>query len=274
MCVKYHLILKAAHHTAFRTVLPWWWVGPFGLLSPCVLTLFRVQHPRRFSKCSISDYKEFLLKGGGSCLFNRPTKVRLSQLWPDRHESRGRSALTSLTPLLSSPVSCSRPQNAVMDSWKWERNATAALEQYVFSLLLRNVGPVCCRLFVVMHEALLPVYSQECYKDCCKKCSLANGAHCSDGPCCNNTCLVWLFFFFFISLSFTELIIYLSLWLVSSLLFLAVLSTRLQLPLRCERLRYLRDLLRGLWTGVLELNWTFHYIYFSNYYLMFVVLFF
>jgi len=22
---------------------------------------------------------------------------------------------------------------------------------------------------------------------CCKKCSLSNGAHCSDGPCCNNT---------------------------------------------------------------------------------------
>ncbi|CAB1346942.1 unnamed protein product [Coregonus sp. 'balchen'] len=34
----------------------------------------QVQHPRKFSKCSISDYKEFLLKGGGSCLYNRPTK--------------------------------------------------------------------------------------------------------------------------------------------------------------------------------------------------------
>ncbi len=37
-----------------------------------------------------------------------------------------------------------------------------------------------------------PVHLQECYKECCKKCSLANGAHCSDGPCCNNTCLVWV----------------------------------------------------------------------------------
>ncbi|EPY83174.1 hypothetical protein CB1_000593027 [Camelus ferus] len=27
----------------------------------------------------------------------------------------------------------------------------------------------------------------ECYGLCCKKCSLSNGAHCSDGPCCNNT---------------------------------------------------------------------------------------
>ncbi|KAG9335575.1 hypothetical protein JZ751_004479 [Albula glossodonta] len=32
---------------------------------------------------------------------------------------------------------------------------------------------------------------RECYKDCCKKCSLSNGAHCSDGPCCNNTCLFY-----------------------------------------------------------------------------------
>ncbi|KAI4883840.1 hypothetical protein NFI96_002593 [Prochilodus magdalenae] len=44
------------------------WVG-------CIMEDTGVQHPRKFSKCSISDYKEFLLKGGGSCLFNRPTKL-------------------------------------------------------------------------------------------------------------------------------------------------------------------------------------------------------
>lgn len=42
----------------------------------------RVQHSRRFSKCSISEYKEFLQKGGGSCLFNRPNKVRPSHVCP------------------------------------------------------------------------------------------------------------------------------------------------------------------------------------------------
>uniref|UniRef100_A0A3Q3FQ95 ADAM metallopeptidase domain 23 n=1 Tax=Labrus bergylta TaxID=56723 RepID=A0A3Q3FQ95_9LABR len=31
----------------------------------------------------------------------------------------------------------------------------------------------------------------DCYKKCCKKCSLSSGAHCSDGPCCNNTCLFY-----------------------------------------------------------------------------------
>uniref|UniRef100_A0A3Q3DT41 ADAM metallopeptidase domain 23 n=1 Tax=Hippocampus comes TaxID=109280 RepID=A0A3Q3DT41_HIPCM len=86
-----------------------------------------VQHPRRFSKCSISDYKDFLLKGGGSCLFNRPTK-------------------------LLEPTECGNG-------------------------------------FVEVGEECDCGARAECYKGCCKKCSLANGAHCSDGPCCNTTCL-------------------------------------------------------------------------------------
>lgn len=56
------------------SILPYFLFGA-GSQSPALLCC-RVQHPRRFSKCSISDYKEFLLKGGGSCLFNRPNKVR------------------------------------------------------------------------------------------------------------------------------------------------------------------------------------------------------
>ncbi|KAI1899140.1 hypothetical protein AGOR_G00058470 [Albula goreensis] len=44
------------------------WIG-------CIMEENGMMHPRKFSKCSISDYKEFLLKGGGSCLFNRPTKL-------------------------------------------------------------------------------------------------------------------------------------------------------------------------------------------------------
>ncbi|XP_071389285.1 disintegrin and metalloproteinase domain-containing protein 23 [Centroberyx affinis] len=98
------------------------WVG-------CIMEDTGVQHPRRFSKCSISDYKEFLLKGGGSCLFNRPTKLF---------------------------------------------EATECGNGFV------EVGEECdCGA------------RAECYKECCKKCSLANGAHCSDGPCCNNTCLFY-----------------------------------------------------------------------------------
>ncbi|KAG7271401.1 hypothetical protein CRUP_031213 [Coryphaenoides rupestris] len=89
----------------------------------------QVQHTRKFSKCSLSDYKEFLLKGGGSCLFNRPTK-------------------------LFEPTECGNG-------------------------------------FVEVGEECDCGSRPECYKECCKKCSLANGAHCSDGPCCNNTCLFY-----------------------------------------------------------------------------------
>ncbi|XP_016417170.1 disintegrin and metalloproteinase domain-containing protein 23-like [Sinocyclocheilus rhinocerous] len=41
----------------------------------CIMEDTGVQHPRTFSKCSITDFKEFLLKGGGSCLFNKPSKL-------------------------------------------------------------------------------------------------------------------------------------------------------------------------------------------------------
>ncbi|KAM9804594.1 disintegrin and metalloproteinase domain-containing protein 23 [Neosynchiropus ocellatus] len=95
----------------------------------CIMEDTGVLHPRRFSKCSITDYKEFLLKGGGSCLFNRPSKL------------------------------------------------FEATE--------------CGNGFVEAGEECDCGARAECYKECCKKCSLANGAHCSDGPCCNNTCLFY-----------------------------------------------------------------------------------
>ncbi|XP_071331029.1 disintegrin and metalloproteinase domain-containing protein 23 isoform X1 [Trachinotus anak] len=95
----------------------------------CIMEDTGIQNVRKFSKCSISDYKEFLLKGGGSCLFNRPTKL-------------------------------------------FETTE-------------------CGNGFVEVGEECDCGRRAECYKECCKKCSLANGAHCSDGPCCNNTCLFY-----------------------------------------------------------------------------------
>uniref|UniRef100_A0A672LZ58 ADAM metallopeptidase domain 23a n=1 Tax=Sinocyclocheilus grahami TaxID=75366 RepID=A0A672LZ58_SINGR len=98
------------------------WVG-------CIMEDTGVQHPRRFSKCSITDYRNFLLRGGASCLFNKPNKLF---------------------------------------------EATECGNGYI------EVGEECdCGA------------RMECYKDCCKKCSLSNGAHCSDGPCCNSTCLFY-----------------------------------------------------------------------------------
>uniref|UniRef100_A0A3Q1GXM2 ADAM metallopeptidase domain 23 n=1 Tax=Acanthochromis polyacanthus TaxID=80966 RepID=A0A3Q1GXM2_9TELE len=103
--------------------------GCASLWSGCIMEDTGVQHSQRFSKCSITDYKEFLLKGGGSCLFNRPTK-------------------------------------------------------------LFEVGE-CGNGFVEVGEECDCGGRADCTKECCKKCSLANGAHCSDGPCCNTTCLFY-----------------------------------------------------------------------------------
>ncbi|XP_040417324.1 disintegrin and metalloproteinase domain-containing protein 23 isoform X8 [Cygnus olor] len=93
----------------------------------CIMEETGVYHSRKFSKCSIAEYKEFLLRGGGACLFNKPTKLF---------------------------------------------ETTECGNGYV------EAGEECdCG------------FRMECYADCCKKCSLSNGAHCSDGPCCNTSCL-------------------------------------------------------------------------------------
>lgn len=96
-------------------------------LAGCIMEETGIYHPRKFSKCSIAEYKEFLNRGGGSCLFNRPTKLF---------------------------------------------EMTECGNGYV------EAGEECdCGV------------RTECSGDCCKKCSLSNGAHCSDGPCCNTSCL-------------------------------------------------------------------------------------
>uniref|UniRef100_A0A8C2MU74 A disintegrin and metallopeptidase domain 23 n=1 Tax=Cricetulus griseus TaxID=10029 RepID=A0A8C2MU74_CRIGR len=41
----------------------------------CIMEETGVSHSRKFSKCSISEYRDFLQRGGGACLFNRPTKL-------------------------------------------------------------------------------------------------------------------------------------------------------------------------------------------------------
>uniref|UniRef100_A0A8C6X7Z5 ADAM metallopeptidase domain 23 n=1 Tax=Naja naja TaxID=35670 RepID=A0A8C6X7Z5_NAJNA len=93
----------------------------------CIMEETGVYHPTKFSKCSIAEYRDFLLRGGGFCLFNRPTKLF---------------------------------------------DATECGNGYV------EPGEDCdCGI------------QTDCHAECCKKCSLSNGAHCSDGPCCNDTCL-------------------------------------------------------------------------------------
>ncbi|XP_015271484.1 PREDICTED: disintegrin and metalloproteinase domain-containing protein 23 [Gekko japonicus] len=93
----------------------------------CIMEETGVYHSRKFAKCSIAEYKTFLGRGGGSCLFNRPTKL--------------------------------------FDTTE------------------------CGNGYVEPGEDCDCGFQMDCHENCCKKCSLSNGAHCSDGPCCNETCL-------------------------------------------------------------------------------------
>lgn len=59
---------------------------PPPLIPACVLLERRFHLPRKFSRCSVDEYIQFLLQGGGSCLFNKPNKVRA--MWLRRMQVR------------------------------------------------------------------------------------------------------------------------------------------------------------------------------------------
>uniref|UniRef100_A0A8C5B887 ADAM metallopeptidase domain 11 n=1 Tax=Gadus morhua TaxID=8049 RepID=A0A8C5B887_GADMO len=53
-------------------------IGIFIYLYLCVcvcVCAYRYYLPRKFSRCSMDEYSQFLLQGGGSCLFNNPNKL-------------------------------------------------------------------------------------------------------------------------------------------------------------------------------------------------------
>ncbi|XP_058405673.1 disintegrin and metalloproteinase domain-containing protein 23 isoform X5 [Diceros bicornis minor] len=50
----------------------------------CIMEETGVSHSRKFSKCSVLEYRDFLQRGGGACLFNRPTKCP-----PNLHKQDG-----------------------------------------------------------------------------------------------------------------------------------------------------------------------------------------
>lgn len=56
-------------------------MGWRGLSGTAPSSLPRFYLPRKFSRCSIDEYNQFLQEGGGSCLFNKPLKVYQPQGW-------------------------------------------------------------------------------------------------------------------------------------------------------------------------------------------------
>ncbi|XP_028832497.1 disintegrin and metalloproteinase domain-containing protein 23 isoform X1 [Denticeps clupeoides] len=139
------------------------WVG-------CIMEDTGVQHPRRFSKCSISDFKNFLLRGGASCLFNRPNKLFEPTECGNGYVEVGEECDCGARMITAST-------NMVLGR-QGEMEGTQSLKR--LTMARKQDGEL---------ESQELEGKQECYKDCCKKCSLSNGAHCSDGPCCNITCL-------------------------------------------------------------------------------------
>lgn len=64
---------KLRYFTPTRLMMSWLFLSTFSVS-------FSYYLPRKFSRCSIDEYLRFLQQGGGSCLFNKPSKVRDGRL--------------------------------------------------------------------------------------------------------------------------------------------------------------------------------------------------
>lgn len=96
--------------------------SPEGGLPPATQSPSRPSRfylPRKFSRCSIDEYNQFLQEGGGSCLFNKPLKV------PARRTGKWGWASPSQVPDIPSPSSSWTLPSAGTASWRRGRSATA-----------------------------------------------------------------------------------------------------------------------------------------------------
>lgn len=166
------------------------WGGRGGTQRLRALTLPRFYLPRKFSRCSIDEYNQFLQEGGGSCLFNKPLKVPApgGDVW---ERGLGRAPARLSTPLPRAAPGPARVRERLRGGGGRVRLWVGAGERlvrapgagrgrapgkvWVGQVRARPPGPPCPRV------------PQECSRaggNCCKKCTLTHDAMCSDGLCC------------------------------------------------------------------------------------------
>ncbi|KAI6072526.1 disintegrin and metalloproteinase domain-containing protein 11 [Aix galericulata] len=152
--------------------------------------------PRKFSRCSIDEYNQFLQDGGGSCLFNKPLKVAgPAPGWVQNggEQCWGGSGGPMRLMACPSPVTRKSPFGVLGGSphlWGWEccaqhqPHAPSCSSLSPWQLL---DPPECGNGFVEAGEECDCGSLAECAKsggNCCKKCTLTHDAMCSDGLCC------------------------------------------------------------------------------------------
>ncbi|XP_029102805.1 disintegrin and metalloproteinase domain-containing protein 11-like isoform X3 [Scleropages formosus] len=155
--------------------------------------------PRKFARCSIDEYVRFLQQGGGSCLFNKPSKVSAgavrsgSGIVPGprarlayRPRSHVADALVQRDPAPRSPGK-SPPHTETREAAELNMCVLFSVPPYDDAQLLDP--PECGNGFAETGEECDCGSQVECSRSggaCCKKCTLTHDAMCSNGLCCRS----------------------------------------------------------------------------------------
>ncbi|CAG11898.1 unnamed protein product [Tetraodon nigroviridis] len=121
--------------------------------SGCIMDDVGYYLPKRFSRCNVEEYYNFLNSGGGACLFNKPMKVQ--SIFPLFFRVYTDVGLVTLMTCLSQFLD----------------------------------PPVCGNGLVEQGEECDCGSPVECAREggaCCNNCTLTQGSKCSNGLCCND----------------------------------------------------------------------------------------
>ncbi|KAH0621675.1 hypothetical protein JD844_023239 [Phrynosoma platyrhinos] len=146
----------------------------------CIMEETGVYHPRKFSKCSILEYRDFLYRGGGSCLFNRPTKVQYLQ-WNYILNKFGNQGLESDFYLTL--------QNVEMDMWNQEKIVTVVSKWIAMQTAVRSAHfpmELIAVMALVVTIPALNIFAFQCPPNLHKQDGFAcesNQGRCYNGEC-------------------------------------------------------------------------------------------